>query len=61
MKFMVKLLKVSEQSRGILKQEQQLIESNLKSRQEQIEKVISELRRELSNRQEEIRKLEGEK
>lgn len=53
--------KVSEQSRGILKQEQQLIESNLKSRQEQIEKVISELRRELSNRQEEIRKLEGER
>ena len=53
--------KVSEQSRGILKQEQQLIESNLKSRQEQIEKVISELRRELSSRQDEIRKLEGER
>lgn len=53
--------KVGEQSREILKGEQKLIESDLKNKQEQIEKVVGELRRELNQRQEEIRKLEDER
>lgn len=53
--------KVGEQSREILKGEQKLIETDLKNKQEQIEKVVGELRRELNQRQEEIRKLEDER
>jgi DNA recombination protein RmuC len=53
--------KVGEQSREILKGEQKLIETDLKNKQEQIEKVVGELRRELNQRQDEIRKLEDER
>ncbi len=53
--------KVGEQSREILKNEQKIIETDLKNKQEQIEKVVGELRRELNQRQEEIRRLEEER
>jgi len=53
--------KVGEQSREILKGEQKLIESDLKNKQEQIERVISELRRELKQRQQEIKDLEADR
>lgn len=53
--------KVGEQSREILKSEQKIIETDLKSKQEQIEKVITELRHELKQRQQEIRELEADR
>lgn len=53
--------KVGEQNREILKSEQKIIETNLKSKQEQIEKVIVELRRELNQRQQEIKELEADR
>lgn len=50
--------KVGQQSKDILAGEKKEIATDLKNRQDQIEKVISELRRELNQRQGEIKELE---
>lgn len=50
--------KVGQQSKEILAGEKKEIATDLKNRQEQIEKVVDELRRELHERQKEIRNLE---
>ncbi len=53
--------KVTEQSRQVLRGEQDMIATNLKSRQAEIEKVVNELRSELKDRQRDIRQLEQER
>lgn len=53
--------KVTEQSRQVLRSEQEIIATNLKNRQIEIEKVVSELRGELNERQRDIRQLEQER
>ncbi len=53
--------KVGEQSREILKGEKEVIATDLKNKQVQIEKIVLELRRELNDRQREIRQLEQER
>lgn len=53
--------KVSEQSREILKSEKEVISTDLKNKQAQIEKIVLELRRELNQRQDEIRRLEEDR
>lgn len=53
--------KVTEQSRQVLRSEQEMIATNLKNRQTEIEKVVGELRGELKERQRDIRQLEQER
>lgn len=53
--------KVTEQSRQVLRGEQEMIATNLKNRQAEIEKVVTELRGELKERQRDIRQLEQER
>lgn len=53
--------KVGEQNRQILRNEKEIISTDLQNRQNQIEKIVLELRRELNERQDEIRQLEGDR
>lgn len=53
--------KVGEQSREILKSEKEVISTDLRNKQVQIEKIVLELRRELNQRQDEIRRLEEDR
>lgn len=53
--------KVTEQSKQVLRGEQELIATNLKSKHAEIEKVVGELRRELNERQRQINELEQER
>ena len=53
--------KITEQSKRILAGEKEIISTDLKNKQEQIEKVVGELRRELGARQQELQRLEEDR
>lgn len=53
--------KVSEQSQRVLATERELIATDLKNKHAQIEKTVEELRKELQERQRELRVMEGER
>lgn len=53
--------KITEQSKRVLAGEKEIITTDLKNKQEQIEKIVGELRRELGQRQQELQRLEQDR
>lgn len=53
--------KITEQSKRVLSSEKEIISTDLKNKQEQIERVVGELRRELAARQEDLHRMEEDR